>query len=72
MILTKHILDQVSYWTRVMERDQYDCPTCVFALHFKQWWKPSKTLRMPWLYVDQSYVRSQGSHELERQLKTLP
>lgn len=73
MKLTKHILDQISYWEYSKNSD----PACVFTLHFKQWWKPRKKIKMPWICVNidedwmGTYRRTQGSYELEHQLKTI-
>lgn len=77
MKLTKHILDQVSYWERTTTKVGFwDEPACRFTLHFKQWWKPRKRITMPWICVsfdglEGTYRRTEGSYELEHQLKTI-
>lgn len=77
MKLTKHILDQISYWELATPRVSFwGVPACRFTLHFKQWWKPRKRITMPWICVgfdglEGTYCKTEGSRELERQLKTI-
>ncbi len=76
MRLTNHILTQVSYWTHVIKEDWGMGFTDVFTLHFKQWWKPRKTIRILLTLRDMdgdvaTYRRTIGSRELEQQLQTL-
>ncbi len=56
MRLTAHILDQVSWWEHTTERDDYSRGfNSVFTLHFKQWWRPRKVIR-----IAAHYDRTEG------------
>jgi len=53
MILPKDLLDQISYYEYNTQRvNRFATNTLTqskFILHFKQWWKPSKTIFINWL-----------------------
>jgi hypothetical protein len=78
MRLTQHILSQISYWEHTkVDITFWHKPACRFTLHFKQWWKPRKTITIPWICVGisgniHSFRCHESSIELERQLKTIP
>ncbi len=79
MKLTKHILEQISWW-EVTAKSGFDFVTgtwhkTVFTLHFKKWWRWPKRIVFPHVKVhDKDYIKfyqADGATELEAQLKTL-
>ncbi len=74
MKLPPHILSQVSWFEHSTERDHYQGGfNNVFVLHFKQWWKPRKTIRIAAQYGRTEndrviYDYTQGARDLLAQL----
>ena len=75
MYLSKSLLDQVKYYEKkVVENFWSNGFTTKIIIHFKQWWKPSKTFKFRYVfvrYIDNhttSWRPAPEANTLERQL----
>jgi hypothetical protein len=71
MVFSDEYLAQVKFFTCIEKQFHVgDRIKTVFKLHYKQWWKPTKTIKFNWVVVDRKQYESYDASQLRACLNT--
>ena len=69
MMLPKEFLQTIKYYEETKESGAWGIST-IFILHFKQWWKPRKKIKISWICLGNGrYQETEQIVILRRQLQ---